>query len=155
MVRGDGAAGVFFGGVAGFVEEDTFFGGAAAWPFLAFTFFDTIAFGAGALLFLGVDFVEQDLAGEETVEALLAGDLTFYFEPCGPMGQHDAGCGLVDVLTAVAAGADEALVEIIFVDAQDRHAPMEFGCFLRTDGKGAHGGNVREAGGRCERGVRR
>jgi hypothetical protein len=146
VVWGDRPARGFFGGVPGFVDEDTFFGSTAARAFLASGFFDAIAFGVGEPAFLGIDLVEEDLACEEPVEALLAGDLAFYFETGGPMGEHDAGRGLVDVLTAVATGADETFVEIIFMDPKHRHAPFEFGYFLWADRKGAHGIIVTDVG---------
>ena len=54
------------------------------------------------------------------------------------MQQHHAGGRLVDVLAAMAAGADKGFLQIGFAHAQGRHAPGELGLFFRADGKRAH-----------------
>ena len=94
---------------------------------------------AGAEL---LDLVEQEAAGEEAVEALLAGGLALDLQAGGAMEEHDAGGGLVDVLAAVAAGADEGFFDVRLADAERGHALGELGFFVRADGERGHGGRV-------------
>ena len=135
-------AGLLFGGVVGFVGEHALFGAAAAAAFLAADLLPGGAFGgdvAGAEL---LDLVEQEPAGEEAVEALLTGGLALDLEASGAMEQHDAGGGLVDVLAAVAAGADEGFFDVRFAHAERGHALGELGFFVWADGECGHGGSI-------------
>ncbi len=73
------------------VGEHPQLGSLAALAFLPADFLDSRLFGgdpAGAQLF---NFVEQELAGEKAIEALLARRLAFYLNTGGTMDQHDAG----------------------------------------------------------------
>ena len=82
-----------------------------------------------------LDLVEQEPAGQEPVEALLAGGLAFDLHPGRPVEQHDAGGGLVDVLAAVPAGADKGLLDVRLAHTQRSHALGELGLFVGADGE--------------------
>ena len=62
------------------------------------------------------------------------------------MEQHDAGGGLVDVLAAVAAGADECFVDVRLAHAERGHALGELGFLFGADGKRTHDLSVMEPG---------
>ena len=90
----------------------------------------------------GFDLVEQEAAGQEAVEPLLAGGLALDLQAGRAVEQHDAGGGLVDVLAAVAAGADKGFFDVGFAHAQCGHALGELGLFVRADGERVHGGRI-------------
>ena len=139
----------------GFVGEHALFGAAAAPAFLAADFLGAVAGGIHIALLERLDLVEQEPAGEEPVEALLARGLAFDLEPRGTVDQLHAGGALVDVLAAVAAGADEGLLDVGLAHAERAHALGELGFLLRADGKCAHAVSValrrRKRNGRGER----
>jgi hypothetical protein len=128
----------FLVGVVGFVGEHSLFGAAAAAAFLAADFFDAGAFGGDEAFLPGFDLVQQQPTGEEAVKALLAGGLAFDLEAGWTMEQHHAGGGLVDVLTAVPARADEGFFDVSFANAQGSHALGELVFLFWTDGESWH-----------------
>jgi hypothetical protein len=117
--------------MTGLVSEHAFLRTLTAATFLSSEFFDAGAFGGGALFAHRFDLVEEEFASEETVEALLAGFLTFDLEATGAVEEHYAGRGFVDVLTAMATGADERFFDVGFADAQRSHALGELRFFVR------------------------
>ncbi len=138
----DGAAGLFLGGVVGFVGEHALFGAAAAPAFLAADFLDTGALGIDVTFLERFDLVEQEPAGEEAVECLLARGLAFDPQTGRTVEQHHAGGGLVDVLAAVTARPDKGLFEVGVAHAERGHALRELGFLFGADGKRAHAGSV-------------
>src|ERR1035438_5069999 len=54
------------------------------------------------------------------------------------MQQHHAGGGLVDVLSAVPAGADKGFLDVGLAHAQRGHALSELGFLFQADGESAH-----------------
>ena len=132
------AAGAFLGGVVGFVGEDAVFGSTAAAAFLTAKFLDAGALGGGLRLFLRFEFIEEELAGEEAVHALLAGVLALHLQTGGAVDQHDAGGDFVDVLAAMTARADKGFLDVRLRDAQGGHALGKLVFLLRTDGERAH-----------------
>ena len=65
--------------------------------------FNTGAFGIDFAFLESFDFVEQEPAGEKTVQPLLARGLTFDLEMRRTVKQDHTGGGFVDVLATVAA----------------------------------------------------
>jgi hypothetical protein len=130
LLRRNPFAEFFFGGVTGFSSEHTFFGGATAGTLLAADFLDAGAFGGSALFSDGFNFVQEELASEKSVEALLAGFLTFDLNTAGSMKEHDAGGDFVDVLAAVTAGADEGFFDVRFADVEGGHPLGELRFFV-------------------------
>ena len=135
--------------MVGFVGEHALFGAAAAAAFLPANLLDAGALGGHLAGAPGFDFVEEQAAGEEAVEALLAGGLALDLEAGGAMQQHDAGGGFVDVLAAMPAGADEGLFQVGFADAQGGHALGELGFFVGADGERVHAGKLPGRRGGC------
>jgi len=84
-----------------------------------FTFSATRSLGGTATV---LDFVEQQLAGDEAVHALLPRVLALYLNASGPVYEHDAGGNLVHVLSTVTAGADEGFLNVRFTHAERSHA---------------------------------
>lgn len=113
-----------------FLGEHAFLRAPAAPKFLTPEFFNAGPFSGGALLAHGLEFVEQQFAGEETVESLLAGLLTFDLNSTGTVQEHHAGSNLVDVLTAVTTGTDEGLFDVRFTDAEGGHALSKLRFFV-------------------------
>ena len=124
------------------IGEHPLFGAAAATPFLAADLLDCGALGGHVARAEGFDLVEQQAAGQEAVEALLAGGLAFDLQAGRAMEQHDAGGGLVDILAAVPAGADKGFFEVGLAHAQCGHALGELGFFVGADGERVHGGRI-------------
>jgi len=75
------------------------------------------------------DFVGEGPPGDEAVERLVALLLTFHLDPGGDVLEPDARGNLVDVLAAVAAGANERFFDVLFKDAEALH-PEAQGFFL-------------------------
>jgi hypothetical protein len=105
-----------------FVSQHSLSGGATASAFLSAKFFEQGALGIGAAFPSLFNFVEQELAGEEAIQPLLARALAFDLQSGRPMQQHHASGRLVDVLAAVAARADKRLFNIRFAHAERRHS---------------------------------
>jgi hypothetical protein len=142
LIARDGAAGVLLGGVMGLVGEHPLFGAAAATTFLAANLLDAVALGGDEAVFEGLNLVEQQAAGQEAVEALLAGGLAFDLQSGRAVEQHDAGGGLIDILAAVPAGTDKGFVNVGLAHTERRHALVELGLFVGTDGERVHGRKV-------------
>ena len=124
------------------VGEHPGLGAAGAFPFLAADFFNLGALRGDETVFLFLNLVEQQAAGDETVESLLARLLAFDLHAGWTMQQHHAGGNLVDVLSAVAAGADKSFLDVRLAHAQRGHALCELIFLFRTDGECAHGTTV-------------
>src|SRR5439155_22903472 len=78
--RRDPAAGLLFGGVAGFVGQQALFGAPAPAPFLAADFFNAVAFGLNIAFPEFFNLIKQEPPGKKTVEALLPSCLAFDLE---------------------------------------------------------------------------
>ncbi len=122
----------------GFIGEHSGFGAAAAAAFLASDFLGLGALGGDEAPLLHFNFIEQQSAGQEAVETLLAGGLAFDLQAGRAMEQHDAGGGLVNVLAAVSARADKGFFDVGIADAQCGHALGELGLFVGADGERVH-----------------
>ena len=94
---------------------------------------DTGALSSRAAFSGTFNFVDQESAGNEPVEALLACGLALDLKPSGFMQQHDARGGLVDVLAAMSARTDESLFDVRIADAQSRHPLRELRFAIGTD----------------------
>ena len=106
----------------GFVSKHSCFGAAAATPLLPADFFGAGSFGFDEAFLPGLDFVQEQAASNKSIEALLAGGLGFDLQTCRAMKEHDAGGGFVDVLAAMAAGADEGFFEVGLAHPESGHA---------------------------------
>ena len=140
LFPGGRPAGGFFIGMAGFVVEHFVPGAPGAAAFLSSDFFNFSALRGDEAVFLFLDFVEQQPAGEEAVEGLLTGGLAFDLHAGGPVQQHHARGDLVHVLAAVAAGAHEGFLNVRLAHVQGGHALRELAGFFGTDGMEAHAG---------------
>jgi len=132
----------FLRGIMRFVSEDALLGGAAASAFLAATFLDSGTLCCDTAFLAGFDFIEQQLAGEETVDPLLARLLALDLQASRAMEQHDARGSLVDVLATMAAGAHEGFFDVGVAHAKGGHALRELIFFFQADRKCAHGSSV-------------
>ena len=142
----DRAAGLFFCGVMRFIGEHPLLGAAAAAALLAANLLDGGTLGADEALLKGLDLVEQKATSQETVQSLLAGCLALDLQTGWTVEQHDAGGGLVDVLAAVPAGADEGFFNVGFADAEGGHALGELGFFVQADGERVHASRIARKG---------
>jgi hypothetical protein len=140
LLRLDTAAGSLPGGVVGFVGQHLLFRAAAAPALLAAKLFEPGTLRLLAFLLTGFEFVQQELKGEHPIESLLARGLTLHLEAGRTVEQHYAGRHLVDILPTVAAGTNEALLDLGFAHAQRGHALRELR-FLAGIGR-VHDGSV-------------
>jgi hypothetical protein len=142
LVRGHMAPEFLFFRLARFVGEHSVFRRAGTFSFLAAGFFDARSLGIGSFAADGFDFIQQQFPGDEAVHALLAGFLAFHLNAAGAMQQHDTGGNFVDVLPAMAAGANEGFLNIALAQAEGGHALGQLIFLVETDGERAHGCNV-------------
>ena len=133
LLQRNRTAGSLLLGVVGFVGEHPGFRAAGAFAFLAANLYNLGASRCDKAVLERLDLVEQQSAGDEAVEALLPRGLTFHLHAGWPVQQHHAGGGLVDVLPAMATGADERLFNVGFAHAQRGHAPGKLGFLFETD----------------------
>ena len=105
-----------------------------AFAFLAADFFGGLLAGGFFAEDLFGQFFAEVAAGEEAVHGLAALAGATDFEAGRDVAEDDGGGGLVDLLSAVAAAADEAFVEVGFADAQFGHAAEEGEFFFGGDG---------------------
>jgi len=117
LFRQDAPAKLLFVGLMGFIGEHADLGAAGTSPFLATDFFYPGPFGGHITLLSRLNLVEHQPAGDEPVQPLLPGGLTFDLQTGRTMQQHHAGGRLVDILTAMAAGADKGFLQIGFAHA--------------------------------------
>jgi hypothetical protein len=110
----------------GFVGQNPFLGSATAGAFLASKFFDACPLGIRLALPARLNFVEQQAAGQDSVASLMAGLLALDLDARRTMKEHDAGGGFVDVLPAVASGANERFLDVLFANAEGGHASPNF-----------------------------
>lgn len=75
------------------------------------------------------DLIGKGPPGDKAVERLIALCLAFHLDPGGDVLEPDARRNLVDVLAAVAAGANERFFDVLFEDAEALH-PEAQGLFL-------------------------
>lgn len=122
LIVSDAAAEAFPVGLVGFGGEDPFLGGAAAGAFLASGLFHTGAVLFGASSSVALDLVEEQAQRQFAVSGLVPGRLAFDPGPGGTMEQHDAGGRFVDILPAMAAGADEGFLDVFRAHVQRLHA---------------------------------
>ena len=132
----------------GFVGEDALFGGAGSAALLSACFFDAGPFGSAFGGYLGGQFGDEHLASKEAILTLVAGGLALDLQTGGPVDKLHAGGGFVDVLSAVAAGANEGFHQVFFANAEFGHAAEKGVVKLVQAGFGAHGGKVIDRG-RC------
>lgn len=149
LIARDGSAGFFLGGVMGLVGEHPLLGAAAATAFLAAYLLNAVALGGDVAVLERFNLVEQQAAGQEAVESLLAGSLAFDLQAGRTVEQHDAGGGLVDVLAAMSAGADKGFFDVGLAHAQCGHALGQLGFFVGADGERVHGGKIMGRGRDC------
>src|SRR5450432_1773671 len=95
-----------------FVGQHPRRGATGALAFLAANLFDLGALRRHKAFLLLLNLVEQQAARDEAVESLLPCLLTFDLQTGRAMPQHHAGGGLVDVLPAVSAAADETFLDV-------------------------------------------
>ena len=117
------------------VGEHALFGGAAAPALLAANFFEACALGVSAAFPARFNLVEQQLAGEKTIQALLARALAFDLQSGREMDQHHASRGLVDVLATVTTRADKSFFDVGFAHAECGHPLRELIFLFEADGK--------------------
>ncbi len=115
------------------LSQHLFFRAPAALAFLSADFLDPFAFGRNETLLLSLDFVQKEPAREKPVKRLLPCRLAFDLQARRAMEQHHAGCGFVDVLTAVAARANEGLLDVRLVDAERDHPGRELRLLILSD----------------------
>ena len=123
-----------------FVGQHPIPGPATAATFLTPDFLGAGAFSFNKAMFSCFDFVEQQLAGKKTVQALLARGLAFDLQASRLVAKHDAGGSLVHVLPAMTAGPDKGFLDFCLPHAQSGHAIGQLGLLLRADGKRRHAG---------------
>src|SRR5882724_11470148 len=102
------------------VGEHALLGAARAAALLAADLFGLLLARALLAEALLLDLVGQQRARDEEVRTLAALALALHEGAARPMNEHDAGRDLVDVLAALAARVDEALVEIVLANAERR-----------------------------------
>ena len=120
------------------VGEHFIFCAAGALAFLAADFFDFGAARGDETVFPFFNLVEQQATRDEAVHSLLARCLAFHLHAGRTMEQHDAGGNFVDVLPAVAAGADERFLDVRLAHAERGHALREMVFFFEADRECAH-----------------
>jgi hypothetical protein len=118
------------------VGEHLIFRAAGTAAFLAADFFGELLGGGLNSMDLLLDLVEQETAGEVTVDGLGTVLLALDRNPGGSMHQLDARRCLVHMLPAGAAGTHEGLIDIAFVDSGGEHFVAESLFFARTNHKG-------------------
>ena len=125
-----------------FVIEHALFGAAAAFAFLAPDFFNTRSLRVDVAFLERFDFIEEEAAGEEPVESLMACGLAFHLETRGAVDQHHARGAFINVLATVSARANEGLVNVPLAYAERGHALRKLALFIRADGERAHAASV-------------
>ena len=138
LLRRNTAAEFFPGGMVGFVGEHPLLGAAAATAFLTANLLHAGAISFHVALLAGFDLVEQQPAGKETVQPLLARDLAFDPQPSRTVQQHHAGGRLVHILAAVPARTDKGFLDVNLAHTQRAHALRELDFLFRANGEGAH-----------------
>jgi|GEM_PF-6327521 len=124
------------------VGKHPFSGSTRPPPFLAANFLNPSLLGRNKAFLHSLDLVEQHPPRQEPVHPLLSRALAFDAYPCGPVHQHDASGGLVDVLAAVAAGANKCLLKIGLAHAKRGHALHKLRLFLERNWKRIHAPKV-------------
>ena len=119
----------------GLVGEDALFGAFASTALLSAQLFALAPRGIRSCFLAGLELVEQQFPGEQSVSSLVSGRLAFDLESGRKVNQHDAGRSLVDVLTAVPRRADERLAQVGLANTQAGHP-------LGEPGVGIHGGGI-------------
>ena len=109
-----------------FVGQHALFGGTTAAPFLAAHFFCACLLGGSSVSLDRFDFVEEELACEGTILPLLSRGLAFHLDTGRAMKQLHARGSFVHVLPAMTAGPNECFIDILFPDAEERHAAGEW-----------------------------
>ena len=132
-----------------FVGKHSLFGGATAAPLLAAEFFGTGTLGIGAAFLARFNLVQQQFAGEESIQTLLASTLTLHLQSSRAVQQHHASGRLVHVLAAVTAGANKRLFNINFADTERRHSLRELIFLFHADRKRTHAGILTPSGLLC------
>lgn len=82
--------------------------------------------GGGLALAAELDFVQQQATGQDPVASLMAGLLAFHLNARGPMNEHDARGSLIDVLPTMPSGPNKRFLNVLFADAEGRHALAKF-----------------------------
>jgi hypothetical protein len=127
-----------------FVGEHAILGSTTPPALLPADFFSQGSLLRNEAVFVGLNLVEQQSAGEETVEALLPRGLAFDPQASRPMHQHDTRSALVNVLAPMAPGSDKRLFDVLIAHAERSHALRELDLFVRADGKRTHSNTVME-----------
>ena len=116
---------------------------AAAPAFLPADFLDAGAFGIDVTFLERFDLVEQQPAGKEAVESLLARGLALDLNSRRPVEQHHARGSLVDVLAAVSTRADERFLDVGFAHAERGHPLRKLRRLFGADRECTHAGSLR------------
>src|SRR6266566_3622899 len=93
------AARILLGRMTRFIRQHPFLCSPAAASLLTADFFDGGALGSDVALLHPFNLVQQQSSSEETVQSLLTRALALDLQAGGAMEQHDAGGGLVDILS--------------------------------------------------------
>jgi len=131
-----------------FFSEYLFFGAAGATALLPAQLGD--ALGRGALLTEDGAFqlIGEQAARMKPVQRLRAFALALDERSSGTMDEDNTGGDLVDVLPALAAGADEALLDVFFTDSKAFHSFGKRPGFCGRNSK--HGANRALPEGHCK-----
>jgi hypothetical protein len=121
-----------------FIGEHPILCAPASLSFLSPDFFSFRALALDESSFEPFDLVEQQPAGDKSVQSLLPARLALHLHTRRPMMQHDARRGLVDVLAPVSTGTHERFVDLRLFHAQLRHAQRHLGFFVGRDCKRTH-----------------
>ena len=107
------------------VLQHPFLGPSRAAAFLAADLLYLLLLRASLAQQFVLDLIGQKTAGQKAVHDLGTLLLALDLDASGAVFQVDAGGGLVDVLAAVAARADEVLLDVALLDAQGAHAVFQ------------------------------
>jgi hypothetical protein len=109
----------------GFVRENALLGATAAWALLAAKLFEAGQLRGGRKSTLLCDLIQETVTRQSPVEALVPRALAFDLNPGGPMREHHASGGLVDVLTSMATRADKAFLNVRLANVQLSHSASQ------------------------------
>ena len=111
--------------MARLVREHSFLCAAAALALLTTGFLNSRAFSRSSLPSVRLNLVEQQFSCDESIQSLLSRLLTFDLCASRPVQQHYARSDLVDILSAMTAGADEGFFDVSLLYTQSRHTLRE------------------------------
>jgi hypothetical protein len=125
-------------GIMRLTGQHSILGAAGAFPFLAPNFFDLGTLRRDKTFLFLLNLIQKQTPREKTIQSLLPRFLAFHLKTAGLMHQHHTRGSLVDVLSAMPAGAHERLVNIALAHAERRHAQRKLLFLFHADGKRTH-----------------